>query len=89
MPPTITLSSPLPASDLLFQSLSARQGISALDEFELALLSEKSDLAPEDLLGKPMGVKSYKPIHSSGEDFINDFLGMCGIPVEMTPNFPS
>jgi hypothetical protein len=40
-------------------------------------------------LGKPIGVKSYKPYHSSGEDFLNDFLGMAGIPVEMTPDFPS
>lgn len=40
-------------------------------------------------LGKPIGVKSYKPFHSSGEDFLNDFLGMAGIPVEMTPKFPS
>jgi len=40
-------------------------------------------------LGKPIGVESYKPFHSSGEDFLHDFLGMLGIPVEMTPTFPS
>jgi hypothetical protein len=40
-------------------------------------------------LGKPIGVKSYKPFHSSGEDFLHDFLGMIGIPVEMTPTFPT
>jgi hypothetical protein len=40
-------------------------------------------------LGKPLGVKSYKPYHSSGEDFLHDFLGMAGIPVEMTPEFPA
>jgi hypothetical protein len=40
-------------------------------------------------LGKPVGVKSYKPYHSSGEDFLHDFLGMAGIPVEMTPEFPT
>jgi len=39
-------------------------------------------------LGKPLGVKSYKPFHSSGEDFLHDFLGMIGIPVEMVPVFP-
>ena len=39
-------------------------------------------------LGKPVGVKSYKPYHSSGEDFLHDFLGMIGIPIEMTPAFP-
>ena len=40
-------------------------------------------------LGKPAGVMSYKPYHSSGEDFLHDFLGMIGIPVEMTPEFPT
>ena len=40
-------------------------------------------------LGKPLGVKSYKPFHSSGEDFLHDYLGMIGIPVEMAPAFPA
>jgi hypothetical protein len=40
-------------------------------------------------LGKPIGVKSYKPYHSSGEDFLHDFIGMLGIPLEMVPEFPA
>jgi len=40
-------------------------------------------------LGKPIGVKSYKPFHSSGEDFLHDYLGMVGIPLEMVPAFPT
>ncbi|MGA3029051.1 MAG: hypothetical protein ABSF98_30315 [Bryobacteraceae bacterium] len=40
-------------------------------------------------LGKPVGVKSYKPFHSSGEDFLVNYLGMLGIPVELTPVFPA
>jgi hypothetical protein len=39
-------------------------------------------------LGKPIGLLSYKPYQSSGEDFLNDYLGMIGLPVEMTPNYP-
>jgi hypothetical protein len=39
-------------------------------------------------LGKPIGVKVYKPFHSNGEDFLTDFLGMIGVPIEMTPRFP-
>jgi len=39
-------------------------------------------------LGKPVGVKTYKPYHSSGEDFLHDFIGMIGIPMEMVPAFP-
>jgi hypothetical protein len=40
-------------------------------------------------LGKPVGVKSYKPYHSTGEDFLHNYLGMCGIPMDLLPEFPS
>jgi hypothetical protein len=40
-------------------------------------------------LGNPIGVASYKPFHSHGEDFLHSYLGMLGIPVELSPNFPS
>src|ERR1035437_6188593 len=40
-------------------------------------------------LGKPIGVPSYKPYHSSGEDYLHDYLGMIGIPIDMVPVFPS
>lgn len=39
-------------------------------------------------LGNPVGIKSYKPYHSFGEDFLHSYLGMIGIPIEMTPVFP-
>ena len=38
-------------------------------------------------LGNPVGVSAYKPYHSSGEDFLHSFLGMVGIPMELTPAF--
>jgi len=38
-------------------------------------------------LGNPVGVSAYKPYHSSGEDFLHSFLGMIGIPIELTPQF--
>ena len=40
-------------------------------------------------LGNPIGVKSYKPYNSLGEDFLQDFLGMAGIPVDIVPVFPA
>ncbi|MBN1361180.1 MAG: hypothetical protein JW993_11330 [Sedimentisphaerales bacterium] len=40
-------------------------------------------------LGKPVGVKSYKPYHSTGEDFLQTYLGMCGIPMDIVPEFPT
>jgi len=40
-------------------------------------------------LGKPIGVKSYKPYHSTGEDFLHNYLGMCGVPMDLLPEFPA
>jgi hypothetical protein len=40
-------------------------------------------------LGKPLGIKSYKPYNALGEDFLQNYLGMAGIPVEMVPEFPA
>lgn len=40
-------------------------------------------------LGKPLGLPCYKPYHSTGEDFLHSYLGMLGIPIEITPDFPS
>ena len=56
MPVPITLKSPLPAKDLLFESMTATAGLSMLGEMQLGLVSEKANLKPEDLLGKPMTV---------------------------------
>jgi hypothetical protein len=39
--------------------------------------------------GKPAGIPVYIPIDSHGEDHLAMRLGMQGIPVEMTPDFPS
>jgi len=40
-------------------------------------------------LGNPVGIHSYKPYHSNGEDFLQNYMGMIGIPMELTPAFPS
>jgi hypothetical protein len=39
-------------------------------------------------LGKPIGIASYRPAHAVGEDFLHNFLGMIGIPIELYPEFP-
>jgi len=41
-----------------------------------------------DQLGKPIGVASYRPAHAVGEDFLHNFLGMIGIPIELYATFP-
>ena len=40
-------------------------------------------------LGKPVGIKSYRPYHSRGEDFLHNYLGMIGIPIDLYPEFPT
>jgi len=40
-------------------------------------------------LGNPVGIASYKPYQSSGEDFLQAYLGNLGIPIELTPEFPT
>ncbi|HLF33347.1 MAG TPA: hypothetical protein VI583_03860 [Cyclobacteriaceae bacterium] len=41
------------------------------------------------LLGSPVGVKTYKPFHSTGEDFLQNYMGMEGIPMDIVPEFPA
>jgi hypothetical protein len=40
-------------------------------------------------LGKPVGIASYKPYQSTGEDFLHNYFGMIGIPIELYPQFPT
>ncbi|MBV4356149.1 hypothetical protein [Pinibacter aurantiacus] len=40
-------------------------------------------------LGNPVGIKSYRPYHSTGEDFLQNYLGMIGLPMDMSPEFPA
>ncbi|MGC2194741.1 MAG: hypothetical protein WA628_08695, partial [Terriglobales bacterium] len=42
-----------------------------------------------DRLGKPVGIASYRPPHALGEDFLHNFLGMIGIPIELYSTFPN
>jgi len=40
-------------------------------------------------LGEPIGVTSYRPHHATGEDFLHNFIGMAGIPIDLRPGFPA
>ncbi|MGC9347595.1 MAG: hypothetical protein ACP5JG_05605 [Anaerolineae bacterium] len=40
-------------------------------------------------LGSPVGVPSYRPFHASGEDFLHNYLGMLGVPIDLRPEFPA
>lgn len=67
-----------------------------LFNFELMIASPMlGALAPElrrldkviGKLGNPNGVSTYEPHDSDGEDQLPGYLGLCGIPMEMTPDF--
>ena len=40
-------------------------------------------------LGNPKGVVSYKAYHTEGDDFLQTYLGMIGIPMDMRSEFPT
>ena len=39
-------------------------------------------------LGEPVGLATYRPYDSTGEDFLPETAGMVGIPIEMYPRWP-
>ncbi len=39
--------------------------------------------------GNPIGIKSYRPYDATGEDFLQNYLGMIGLPMDIRPEFPS
>jgi hypothetical protein len=40
-------------------------------------------------LGKPVGIASYRPPHGTGEDFLHNYIGNLGVPIELYPEYPS
>lgn len=75
----------------LYQPIRQEDG-SQLPESELARLAGYVFQQVDSFagrLGQPIGVKTYKPYHSSGEDFLASYLGMVGIPMDIVPDFPA
>ena len=66
-----------------FLPLKDQSTVASLASHSLQIIDE---VAGE--LGEPFGVKSYKPFHSDGEDFLQNYMGMIGIPVDLVPEFP-
>lgn len=40
-------------------------------------------------LGNPTGVASYRPPHATGEDFLHNYIGNLGVPIELSPQYPA
>jgi hypothetical protein len=77
-------------SDLV-QSLQEPDGSSKLTGLNADLAGNSFENLDAILgkLGTPKGVASYKPPNSSGEMYLQSYLGMIGIPMDMYPDFPA
>ncbi len=64
-----------------FQALLDSMNVPALG-FQL----DKLDRVLDDA-GNPIGIMCYLPDHCQGEDNVQDYLGMCGLPIVCTPYF--
>ena len=40
-------------------------------------------------VGRPVGIKTYTPYHATGDEFLHDYLGMIGLPMDIFPQFPA
>ena len=65
-----------------FQALAGTMNVAALG-YQLDKLDEVLDHC-----GNPVGIPCYLPDNCQGEDNIQDFLGMVGLPIVCTPYFP-
>ena len=65
-----------------FQALADNASVPPLG-YQLEKLDEVLDHC-----GNPAGIQCYLPDNCQGEDNIQDFLGMCGLPVMLTPYWP-
>jgi len=40
-------------------------------------------------VGRPVGIKTYTPHHATGEEYLHDYLGMIGLPMDIFHDFPT
>jgi hypothetical protein len=40
-------------------------------------------------VGNPTGIASYRPPHATGEDFLHNYIGNLGVPIELYPEYPA
>ena len=74
----------------LLESLRQADGSAKVTSILAAVAGDAYDKMDSFLgkLGQPYGVASYKPYHSSGEMYLQNYIGMVGIPMDLYPEFP-
>jgi hypothetical protein len=76
--------------DRLLESVQATQGTNAVLTWGRIAGDALSKVdAVLSKLGRPIGIASYRPPHAWAEDFLHNYFGMIGIPVELYGTFPT
>ncbi len=84
----------LPTTFNYFQMLKQCCGLPGTPGYKHPLLANVAAYALRKVdriagsLGQPVGLATYRPLDSSGEDFLPEMLGMIGVPIEMYPHWP-
>ena len=68
---------------------SARRGVTEPTWGRVAEYAYRKVDAVLGALGTPRGIPAYKPFNAEGEEFLHNYMGMAGVPVEIVPEFPS
>jgi len=80
------------ATSFQWKALEARHAASGSQEpIDFASVAGYSLATVDKVVGKlgtPIGIAAYKPYQSTGEDFLHNYLGMIGLPVNLEPEFP-
>jgi type VI secretion system secreted protein VgrG len=76
-PVPLSVTTPLPAADLRFESMSFSAGLSSLDEIRLRLISDRSDVEPEEVLGEPVDI--VIELRDGAKRYINGYVTRFGI----------
>jgi hypothetical protein len=69
------------------KTLGANDGNATFSDIAAFTLSQADTLLTQ--VGKPVGIKTYTPYHATGEEFLHDYLGMIGLPMDILPQFPA
>ena len=68
---------------------SARRGVTEPTWGRVAEYAYQKIDAVLGALGQPKSIPAYKPYNAEGEEFLHNYMGMAGLPVEIVPEFPT
>jgi len=72
------------AKELTLWNMIMFENLDSLPALNKALCRIDKELS---LMGNPVGVATYEPFNADGEDQLYNYLGMCGITIDPSPNF--